>query len=169
MDQAKIGSFLAELRKESNLTQEQLAEKVGVARRTISRWETGSNLPDIDLLIELSDLYDVDLREILDGARKKEMMDPQTKETVLKVAEYSETRYDRVTKTTLIYSIVGIISAVIHLVVDIAELPDNMWTGMIRGGTLGLILGALLLVIIYLTGNAARFCEFKKRIFKMDK
>ena len=82
MDQAKIGRFLSELRKEKKITQEQLAEKLGVARRTISRWETGSNLPDIDFLIELSDLYEVDLREILDGARKNEMLDQETKETV---------------------------------------------------------------------------------------
>lgn len=43
MDQIKIGSFIKELRKEQNLTQEELAEKFGVARRTVSRWETGSN------------------------------------------------------------------------------------------------------------------------------
>ena len=48
MDQIKIGKYLQELRKEKGLTQEQLAEHVGVARRTISRWETGSNMPDLD-------------------------------------------------------------------------------------------------------------------------
>ena len=47
MDQIKIGKFLAELRKEKGMTQEQLAEKFYVARRTVSRWETGSNMPDI--------------------------------------------------------------------------------------------------------------------------
>ena len=50
MNQAKIGKFLAELRKENGMTQEQLAEKSNVARRTISRWETGNNMPDIDIL-----------------------------------------------------------------------------------------------------------------------
>mgnify|MGYP003556972723 FL=1 len=66
MDQIKIGSFIKELRKEKNLTQEELAEKFNVARRTVSRWETGSNMPDLDILIEMADFYDVDLREILD-------------------------------------------------------------------------------------------------------
>ena len=76
MDQVKIGKFLQELRKEKGLTQEQLAEKMGVARRTVSRWETGNNMPDLDLLIELSDLYDVGLRELLDEGRKiKEEVD----------------------------------------------------------------------------------------------
>ena len=83
MNQAKIGKFLAELRKENGMTQEQLAEKLNVARRTISRWETGNNMPDIDILIELSDLYAVDLREILNGERKSEKMKNEIKETVL--------------------------------------------------------------------------------------
>ena len=47
MDQIKIGSFMKELRKEKGLTQEQLAEQFDVSRRTVSRWETGSNLPNI--------------------------------------------------------------------------------------------------------------------------
>ena len=89
MDQSKVGRFIKELRKEKNLTQEQLAEQFGVSRRTVSRWETGSNLPDLDVLIEMSDFYEIDLREILDGERKNEKMNEELKETVLKVAEYS--------------------------------------------------------------------------------
>ena len=88
MDLVKIGKFLQELRKEKGLTQEQLAEKVGVARRTVSRWETGSNMADLDILIELSDFYKVDLREILNGERSSENMNEEVKEAVRKVAEY---------------------------------------------------------------------------------
>ena len=55
MDLVKIGAFLQALRKEKGLTQEQLAEQIGVSRRTVSRWETGSNMPDLDVLMELSD------------------------------------------------------------------------------------------------------------------
>ena len=89
MDIVKIGKFLQELRKEKGLTQEQLAEKMNVARRTVSRWETGSNMPDLDILIELADYYEVDLREILSGERKSEHMNKELKETVLQVADYS--------------------------------------------------------------------------------
>lgn len=74
MDQQKIGTFLKELRNEKKLTQEQLAEKLGVSRRTVSRWETGINMPDLDILIEMADYYDVDLRELLDGERQSEEM-----------------------------------------------------------------------------------------------
>ena len=52
MDLMKIGRFLQDLRREKGITQEELAEKVGVARRTVSRWETGSNMPDLDILTQ---------------------------------------------------------------------------------------------------------------------
>ena len=51
MDTKKIGAFLKQCRKEKNLTQEQLAEKFGVSERTVSRWETGSNMPDLSILV----------------------------------------------------------------------------------------------------------------------
>ena len=50
MDQEKIGKFIAELRKEKNMTQEQLAEKMGVTDKSISRWENGKTMPDISML-----------------------------------------------------------------------------------------------------------------------
>jgi len=89
MDQQKTGAFLKQLRKEQGLTQEQLAEKFTISSRTVSRWETGSNMPDIATLIELADFYDVDIREIIDGERKGERMDQETKNTLRKVAEYA--------------------------------------------------------------------------------
>ena len=61
MDQKKIGSFLKELRKEKGITQEQLAEELGVTGRTVSRWETGNNMPDISLLVDISDYYQVSI------------------------------------------------------------------------------------------------------------
>ena len=89
MNQQKMGEFLKHLRKEKGLTQEQLAEYFYVSSRTVSRWETGSNMPDVEMLIELADFYDVDIREIIDGERKSENMDNETKDTLKKVAEYA--------------------------------------------------------------------------------
>ena len=57
MNQQRTGEFLKHLRKEKGLTQEQLAEQFSVSSRTVSRWETGSNMPDLDMLIELADFY----------------------------------------------------------------------------------------------------------------
>ena len=88
MDQKKIGAFLKRLRREKGLTQEQLAERFYVSSKTVSRWETGSNMPDVGTLIDLADFYEVDIREIIDGERKSEM-DKETKDALKKVAAYA--------------------------------------------------------------------------------
>ena len=86
MDTKKIGAFLKQCRKEKNLTQEQLAEKFGVSSRTVSRWETGSNMPDLSILVELADYYDMDLKELLDGERSQPM-NQEMRETLDTVAD----------------------------------------------------------------------------------
>lgn len=68
MDLVKLGNCLKALRREKGLTQEQLAEKLGVTNRSVSRWETGKNLPDIDVLIMLSGLYGVEVGALLQGS-----------------------------------------------------------------------------------------------------
>ena len=79
MEQQKIGSFLKELSKEQNLTQEQFAEQLGVSGRSVSRWETGINMPDISLLVEIAEFYDVSISEIIDGERKSGKMNEEVK------------------------------------------------------------------------------------------
>ena len=90
MDLKKIGIFLKELRKEKGVTQEQLAEKLGVSGRTVSRWETGSNLPDLSLLVEIAEFYNVEIRELLDGKRESEEknMEKEDKDALIKLSEY---------------------------------------------------------------------------------
>ena len=90
MDQIKIGEFLRELRKEKNQSQEQIAERFGVSSRSVSRWENGNTMPDISIMIELADYYEVDLRELLSGERKSEKMNNELKETLVMVADYTE-------------------------------------------------------------------------------
>ena len=72
MDVKMIGEFLARLRKEQNLTQEQLGEKLGVTNKTVSRWENGNYLPPVKMLQALSDLYGISINEILSGRRLQE-------------------------------------------------------------------------------------------------
>ena len=86
MDQKKIGLFLKDLRKEKGITQEELAQLIGVSSRSVSRWETGSNMPDISLLSAIADYYDVDVREIIDGERKSGMNE-EIKEVAVKMAD----------------------------------------------------------------------------------
>ena len=102
MDQIKIGEFLKELRKEHNLSQEQLAEKFNVSSRSISRWENGNTMPDISVMIELADFYDIDIRELLRGERKSEQMDEDLKETLVMVADYTEAEKAKIMKKVYI-------------------------------------------------------------------
>ncbi len=69
MDMQKIGTFLAELRKEKNLTQDELGAQIGVTNKTVSRWETGSYLPPVEMLQTLGDTFGVSINEILNGER----------------------------------------------------------------------------------------------------
>ncbi len=169
MDQIKIGKFLQELRKEKGMTQEQLAEKMGVARRTVSRWETGNNMPDLDILIELSDLYSVDLRELLDGERKSEEMNQEMEETVLKVAEYSNAEKERTARVVMGFFVLGIIALVINCAMELMDAGDTFWTGFVRGMTYGIALGSMILGILYLTGAMAKMRAFKMRMLGRQK
>ncbi len=168
MNQQKMGAFLKKLRNEKNLTQEQLAERLNTTRRSVSRWEGGYNLPDIDILIEMSDFYDVDLRELLDGERKNEKMNQETKETVLKVAEYSKTQKEKMAKITLIYFIIGVISLIANLAMQFFDLPSVFWVGFAKGATLGFALVAMIFGILYLTGAMEKLKGFKSRIFQSN-
>ena len=87
MDMVKMGSFLAELRKERNLTQAELGEKLGVTNKTISRWETGNYMPSVEMLEELSTMYGMTINELLSGKKLsteeyKEMAETNIKETL---------------------------------------------------------------------------------------
>lgn len=168
MDQARIGKFLQELRKEKGLTQEQLAERFYVARRTVSRWETGANMPDLDILIKLADFYDVDLRELLDGERKEEEMDKQTQETVLKVAEYSNAQQERATKMMRMFFVAGIVVLLGKLVVMMTEVELAFGNDFVMGMADGIAMGVMILGLMYTTGVLTKFQAFKRRLLGLD-
>ena len=87
MDMVKMGSFLQELRKEHNLTQAELGDKLGVTNKTISRWETGNYMPPVEMLEMLGNLYGLSINELLSGKKLtteeyKEMAEENIKETI---------------------------------------------------------------------------------------
>lgn len=123
MNQKKVGQFLKKLRKERNLTQEALAETLNVSGRTVSRWETGTNMPDISLLVELSEFYQVSIPEIIDGERKRENMDQETKNTAIKMAEYSKNELSTEKRKTI--SVLLIIFALFVMITALAIFPNE--------------------------------------------
>ena len=70
MDTVKIGKFLKDLRKEKGLTQSEVADHLYVSSKTISRWENGDGMPDINVLTEIADFYNITVDELLRGERK---------------------------------------------------------------------------------------------------
>ena len=169
MDMEKIGSFLQTLRKEKGLTQEQLAEELGVARRTVSRWETGSNMPDLDLLVELSERYDVDLREILNGERKSERMNEELKETVLQVADYSSEEKTRLLRRMHGLFLLGLAGFAAFLVVTLLGLNNTAPWEAIGSFGLGIAFGMILLGVVFTSRYAVRIRAFKQRLLARGK
>lgn len=118
MDQKKIGNFLKDLRKANGFTQEQVAEKLGTSSRTISRWETGAYMPDISLLVAIAEMYDVDVREIIDGERKEENMNSEVKEVAVKMADYSTMEKKNMLKWIKLMSIASFIVSLCVIVLN---------------------------------------------------
>ena len=169
MDQVKIGNFLKELRKEKALTQEELAEKFNVSRRTVTRWETGYNMPDLSLLVEIADFYDVDLRELFNGERNKERMDKELEETVKQACEYSDMNNSKAHKITLIYLVLGVVGLIINQVLSMMDLPETFWIGFAKGVTAGLSLLSIIFAILYITGKLKNVQDTKRRLFKNER
>lgn len=151
MDQQKIGAFLKELRKEKGITQEQFAAVLNVSNRTVSRWENGINLPDIDLMIMISDYYAIDLRELLDGERNNEKMNQEVQESVLRAVDYTNEGSRRYFKKQNLI----LLAAVIYLAVaegidhtslnEIQSFPDiSAWLSGV---------GCSLIIVVILTSN----------------
>lgn len=72
MDQIKIGKFISELRKEKNMTQKELALKLGITDRAVSKWENGRGMPDVSLLRKISEIFEISVNELLSAQRIKE-------------------------------------------------------------------------------------------------
>lgn len=162
MDQQKIGNFLKELRQEKQMTQEQLAEYIGVSRRTVSRWETGNNLPDLSVLVELADYYDVDLKEIFRGERGYETMETELKETLLQAAQYTDGLKKKIVKRIHALFIIGCISFTFYLFVLYLEpLQTSDLFDFIKGMSLGISFGMVVVGTIMTSKYADRIVEWK--------
>lgn len=90
MNQEQIGKFIAELRKEKNLTQEQLAEVLGVNTKSISRWENGKTMPNLSMLPTLANELNVEISELINGRKMTTDELIELKDTIEKLVEYNQ-------------------------------------------------------------------------------
>ncbi len=168
MDQKKIGQFLKALRKEKNLSQEQFAEIMGVSNRSVSRWENGMNMPDLDILIQISEYYDVELKEILDGEKGVDMMDKKVEETVLKVADYSNHEKEFITRRMHFLFIAGTLAFVVYMILDMNHLTEVEMYENIADLSLGLILGILACGVLFTSRYMSKIKAFKMRLLNRN-
>lgn len=165
MDLKKIGQLLKELRNEKGLSQEELAEIFHVSRRTVSRWETGRNLPDIVILLEIAEFYDLDLREILTGERKDIIMDADIKDTVLKAAQYSNEDKNIFSKKVNLLFVFALIFSIVRIVINRLGLIGK-WFDFVAGFCDGFVVVTLVVGIIHASKYSAKLIETKQRILK---
>ncbi len=129
MEQDKIGRFIQSLRKEKNLTQQELADIIGVTDRAISKWENGRGLPDYSLLRPLSDALGISINELLNGERiKKEEKEKRYEDTIINTIRYSK---KKIKNTKLIFGvilsliIIFLITLITLFGIDITRMRNN--------------------------------------------
>ncbi len=111
MDQIKIGKFIASCRKEKNLTQAQLAEKLGITDRAISKWETGKSMPDTGLMSEICELLGISVNELFTGEKLNLMEDyrKNAESNLMALKEMEETKNKELLKLEWVIGYMGII------------------------------------------------------------
>lgn len=96
MDQDKIGKFIAECRKQRKMTQNALAEKLGVTEKSISNWENGRNMPDLSLFKPLCDELHITINDLLSGEKiDKERYQEKLEENIVNTIDYSTKRFNK--------------------------------------------------------------------------
>ena len=144
---------LQELRKQRELTQEELAEQLNVSGRTVSRWETGNNMPDISILIELAELYDVSIPEIVNGERKNESMNEEVKEVAQSLSNYADLEKENMLTQIRKLSIWGVAGMLIYCLLGIGDISEKYFLlGTLS--TYGLVLTIItpIMILLYTSG-----------------
>ncbi len=128
MDQIKIGKFILNCRKEKGITQEQLAEKLGVTSKSISRWENGNTMPDYTLLKDLCNELDININELLSGEEIKgnDYMN-KSEENLIKLRKQIDKRKKLLTIISYIFMAIIIIAFILNIVLNRIFLDDRHW------------------------------------------
>ena len=129
MNQEKIGKFIAELRKEKKMTQIDLANKLGITDRAISKWENGRGLPDLSLLTPLCEKLGVSINELLSGSRldKKDYQE-KLEENIINTIDYTDKKIKKTKKIFIIILSVIIAFIVLFMLmygIDINRMKNN--------------------------------------------
>ena len=128
MDQIKIGKFIAECRKNVNLTQAQLAEKLGITDKAISKWERGIAMPDTSIMLELCDILGISVNELLSGEKiDMDNNEKKNEELLLEMAKEIEKKNKTIWTTMWVIMIVSIIALFAGISAVAFFVPEGPW------------------------------------------
>ena len=128
MDQLKIGKFIAECRKRENLTQMQLAEKLGITDKAISKWERGIAMPDLSAMLELCDILGISVNELLSGEKiSMENNNQKNEQLLLDMAKELEKKNKTIWNAMWIIMTVSILGLIGGLVIIALFMPKGPW------------------------------------------
>ena len=127
MNQIKIGRFIAECRKKQNLTQMQLAEKLGITDKAISKWERGIAMPDTSIMLELCDILLISVNELLSGEKIDMDNNQKNEELLLKMAKEIEKKNKTIWTSMWAIMIVSIIGLLGGLAAVAFFIPEGPW------------------------------------------
>ncbi len=128
MDQIKIGKFIAERRKNVNLTQMQLAEKLNVTDRAISKWETGKSMPDSSIMLELCEILKINVNELLCGEKiAMENNNQENERLLLNLSKEIEEKNKTIWKSMWIIMTVSIIVLFASIFAAAFLVPEGIW------------------------------------------
>lgn len=128
MDQIKIGKFIAECRKNANLTQMQLAEKMGITDKAISKWERGIAMPDSSIMLELCDVLKINVNELLSGEKiSMENNNQKNEQLLLDMAKEVEQKNKIIWATMWVIMGVSMIALFAGLFIAAFFIPEGIW------------------------------------------
>lgn len=155
MTSKECGGFISELRKEKELTQKELAEKINVSDKAISRWETGKGYPDVTSLVSLSEYFDVSVNELLAGKRlTAEDIKETADENLISVFEQVQKNKKQQNLQVAVYTSVLIVVLLPVLIIIGKELFVSMTTQIqaenIISAVVSTVVGIVLLIVGFL-------------------
>ena len=128
MDQLKIGKFIAECRKQKNLTQMQLAEKLGITDKAISKWERGIAMPDTSIMLELCEILGISVNELLSGEKiSMENNNQKNEQLLLEMAKELEKKNKTIWSSMLAIMIVSMTALFAGIFIAAFLIPEGVW------------------------------------------
>ena len=128
MDQLKIGKFIAECRKQKSLTQMQLAEKLNITDKAISKWERGITMPDTSIMFELCDILDISVNELLSGEKiDMENNNQKNEQLLLDMSKELEAKNKTIWSSMWLIMIVSITVLIAGIFVAAFLIPEGIW------------------------------------------